>query len=341
MTHIYLLTLPESFASGVLGPLDLLATDDILLRRVTGEPECAGNRFHIELVGPTRKVTMTFGRALEVDRTLAEATSADVIYIPPLAVLPDELHEFDPAVLEWLRERHAEGVQICSACTGTLLMAAAGILDGECATTHWAYKQLFDRHYPQVELKIERTLVVSGAQRRLITAGAHASWHDLMLFLMHRHVGAAAARQTAKVFLLDWHDLDQTAYATFRAPMQHGDAEVHEAQDWLAENASHPRPVETVIECSSLPKRSFLRRFRQATGYTPIQYTQQLRVENAKSLLESTDEPVEEIAWHVGYEDAAYFRRLFKRVTGINPAKYRKSFRTPPDVTELLQKAEA
>ncbi len=337
MTRIFLLTLPESFASGVLGPADLLATDDNFLDRITGEPQRSHQRFHIELVGQEPTVPAPFGRAVSVDRLLADAEGADVIYVPPLALPPDQTPAFHPEVLEWLRREHGSGALICAACTGTLLMGASGILDGEPATTHWAYSELFRRCYPRVELQPQRTLVVGGEEQRLVTAGAHASWHDLMLFLIHRFAGAAAARKVAKVFLLDWHDLDQSAYACFRTPLQHGDEVILGAQQWLAANVPHASPVEAVVARSGLPPRSFLRRFRQVTGHTPLRYVQQLRIDRAKTLLEESDDPVESIAAQTGYEDAPYFRRLFKRTTGMTPAEYRRSFRTPANVAALLE----
>lgn len=337
MKRVFVLTVPEAFSSGVLGPLDLLRAEDAFLDLITGEPERPAQHFQVELVGPSDSVPMTFGRNLAVDRLLDDARGADVVYVPPLALMPDRTPSFDDAVLAWLGDRKREGAQVCAACTGTLLMAAAGLLDGECATTHWAYEDIFRRSYPKVDLKVARTLVVTGEDQCLVTAGAHASWHDLMLYVIHRYAGAAAARKVAKVFLLDWHDLDQSAYASFREPLQHGDEAVLIAQRWLAEHLHHDRAVETAAAASGLPERSFLRRFRQATGHTPLRYLQHLRIERAKSLLESSDQSVEAVAWRVGYEDVPYFRRLFRKTTGINPAQYRKSFRTPPDVQALLE----
>lgn len=335
--RVFLLTVPQVFASGVVGAQDLLATEDHFLDRITREPERSGHRFDVHLVGTQRRVATPFGQTLDVDVLLEDAAGADIVYVPPLALVPDQPPVFEAAVLEWLSARYAEGAEVCAACTGTLLPAAAGLLDGEPATTHWAFGDLFRACYPGVDLRIERTLVAGGENHRLVTAGAHASWQDLMLYLLHRHAGAATARKVAKVFLLDWHELDQNAYAMFLAPMRHGDDVVRKAQEWLAGHLRHHNPVEAAADVCGLPKRSFLRRFRQVTGHTPLRYLQHLRVEKAKALLEDHEASVEQIAWVVGYDDPPYFRRLFKSFTGVTPADYRRSFRTPSNVKNLLE----
>ena len=336
MRRFYLVTLPQSFASGVLGAKDLLTAGARLLAH--GDAGDAGGRlpFATELVGATRRVETTFGPPLDMDRVLAETGPADVVYISPLAFMPENEPRYDPALLKWLRAQHAAGAVVCAACTGTLPLAASGLLDGLPATTHWAYTELFRRNHPTVDLDPRRTLIAGGTDYRLVTAGAHASWYDLMLYLIHRFSGAATARRLARLFLLDWHELDQNAYASFRDERQHGDAAVQEAQQWFRANLSHPEPVEAAIAASGLSARSFHRRFRQATGHTPIQYVQRVRVEHAKDRLESADESVEAVAWRVGYEDVAHFRRLFRRLTGLAPGQYRKAFRTPPNIAEQL-----
>lgn len=339
MQHVHLVTLPQSFASGVIGARDLLNLDSSLLHAIDERVGAAGVSFHTEMVGAQREVDTVFGPPLIVDRLFGETAPADLVYIPPIAVSLDDEPTYDPAMLDWLREQYSAGALVCAACTGTLPLAASGLLDGMPATTHWAYEQAFRHHFPNVDLDARRTLVVGGDDARVVTAGAHASWYDLMLYLIHRYSGAATARRIARIFLLDWHDLDQNAYASFRDNRQHGDSVILAAQDWLRENLSSPDPVESAVEASGLAARSFHRRFRQATGRTPLQYLHQLRVERAKDLLEASDLAIDEIAWQVGYEDTPYFRRLFRRTTGVTPAHYRKAFRTPANIADQIPPA--
>lgn len=336
MQHVYLLTIPESFSSGVLGAMDLLRLDPELIHAVDGRGADRIPTFRAELVGGSRTVHTRLGPPLTMDRLYTEAGPGDIVYIPPLLVPPDREPAADDAMIDWLCSQYEAGAMLCAACTGTLTLAATGLLDDVPATTHWAYADIFRRLYPRVDLRPSRTLVVGGDDMRLVTAGAHASWYDLMLYLLHRFAGADAARRIAKIFLLDWHDVDQNAYASFRDNRQHEDNVILDAQEWLNGNLTHPEPVDAAQAHSGLPERSFHRRFRRATGHTPLRYVQRLRVERAKDLLESSDLSVDEVAWRVGYGDCAYFRRLFKRVTGLSPAVYRRSFRTPANVADQL-----
>jgi transcriptional regulator GlxA family with amidase domain len=210
-----------------------------------------------------------------------------------------------------------------------MLLADTGLLDGESATVHWAYEDGLRRHYPTVALEAKKVMVEAGSDGRLITTGGHAAWYDAVLHLIGRTCGPEAAARTARFFLIDWHAGEQTAYAAFRERTDHGDAVVRECQAWLARNLSDPTPVESVEGHSGLAPRTFKRRFKNATGLTVIDYVQRLRVERAKSLLEGGDAAVDDVSWRVGYEDVAFFRRLFKRTTGMAPGAYRKRFRIP------------
>jgi transcriptional regulator GlxA family with amidase domain len=172
-------------------------------------------------------------------------------------------------------------------------------------------------------------LVATGEREQLIMAGASASWHDLVLYLVARHVGPTAAQAVAKFLLLQWHADGQGPYVPFDPPTGHGDAVVLAAQEWLRTSYAVAAPVAELVERSGLPERTFTRRFRRATGHSPIAYVQRVRVEEAKRRLERTSEPVEDIAYAVGYEDPASFRRVFKRIAGVAPGVYRRKLQLP------------
>jgi transcriptional regulator GlxA family with amidase domain len=194
---------------------------------------------------------------------------------------------------------------------------------------HFAYAREFAAAHPAVRIHPERVLVISGAREELISSGASNTWHDLALYLIARYVGATIAQDVARRFALQWHQDGLAPFITFEGNTDHGDAEVQAGQRWLREHFSIVNPVEAMIQRSRLAARTFKRRFAAATGLTPIEYVQRLRVEDAKRRLERTDASVDEISWRVGYEDAAFFRRLFKRTTGMAPGAYRKRFRIP------------
>jgi len=221
---------------------------------------------------------------------------------------------------------YRQGSVVCSACSGALLLAEAGLLDGQEITTHWNLATTFRDEFPSVRLRLEHELVASGADGRIITSGASAAWHDLALYVIARFGGAELACEAARFFMFEWHSDGQALYLDFEEPLDHGDGAVLRAQAWLADNWRTPNPVEAMTEQSGLAERSFKRRFRQATGHSPIAYVQQLRVHHAKRRLLRTSEPIDEIAWRVGYEDPSAFRRLFKRLTRVTPGAYRRKF---------------
>lgn len=214
-------------------------------------------------------------------------------------------------------------------CTGVLLLAETGLLDRREATIHWAFAPTFRRHYPDVRLRTEDVLVTTGERDEFVMSGGVTSWHDLALYLISKHVGPTAADGMARLLMLQWHSEGQAPYVTFSPPRDHGDALVLQLQAWLEAHYMVANPVEEMVQRSGLPRRSFERRFARAVGSSPIAYVQALRVEQAKRRLERTAAPVDEISYAVGYDNVAFFRRLFKRMTRLTPAAYRRKFQMP------------
>jgi len=234
-----------------------------------------------------------------------------------------------PRLVEWLRRMHDRGAVLCSACSGVFLLAETGLFDGKDVTVHFGYATAFASSYPAIPIHPDRVLVISGRREELVSSGASTTWHDLVLYLIARNVGATAAQELARMFALQWHQDGLTPYIIFEGRNDHGDGDIQGAQQWVSTHFSVANPVEGMIKRSRLAERTFKRRFSAATGLTPIAYVQRLRIEDAKRRLERTDASVDEISWRVGYEDAAFFRRLFKRRTGLAPGAYRKRFRIP------------
>jgi transcriptional regulator GlxA family with amidase domain len=268
------------------------------------------------------------GISITPDLTFEEAKRANIVVVCDLGIsFDEETRGRWPAAAAWLRAQHAQGAIICSACTGSLMLAEAGLLDGEEATCHWAATETMRSRYPKVRLRPERVLVASGAGHRIVTAGATASWTDLALYLVARFCGEDEARRAAKLFLFGDRSAGQLPFAARVRPRQHDDAAIAAAPGWIAEHYAEANPVAGMTAASGLASRTFKRRFEAATGYAPLAYALSLRIEEAKQMLETTDEPIEAVAGEVGYVEAAAFRRVFKRATGISPLQYRQKFR--------------
>lgn len=287
--------------------------------------------FDVEIVAAEDAPLVTFsGFPVRPDRRIADVGRTDVVIVPGMAVEKgDWVPGRHPELVAWLVKMHEAGAVLCSACSGGMLLAETGLLDGREATVHWAYEASFRERFPDVELRTEEALVVSGKDEEFVMSGAAASWQDLVLYLMGRYAGPVATRAVARFLLLQSHPEGQAPYVAFQAPRDHGDAAVLGVQEWLDDHYDRSGPVEAMVERSGLPARTFKRRFKAATGHTPISYVQHLRVRRAKHLLETTDRSIDRVAWRVGYRDPSFFRRLFKRLAGTSPGVYRRRFRLP------------
>jgi transcriptional regulator GlxA family with amidase domain len=327
--RVSLLVLPDATLGSLTGMFDTLSCFPLLGTFDDSVP--TESPFAVELVAASDgSVPTASGVALPVHRSVADPARTDIAIVPSLLVAGGTWRRGRyPDLVAWLERLHGEGAMLCSACSGVLLIAETGLLSGRDATMHPAYAATFRSNFPDVRLLLDETLVATGEREELVSAGASASWHDLVLYLVARHVGPTAAQAIAKFMLLQWHTDGQAPYVPFDAPRDHGDAIVLKAQEWLQTAYAVAAPVTELVERSGLPERTFKRRFARATGYSPIAYVQHVRVEEAKRRLERTSEPVDAISYAVGYEDPASFRRLFKRITGVPPGVYRRKLQLP------------
>jgi transcriptional regulator GlxA family with amidase domain len=325
--HVSIVALPEASVSTLAGILDVL--NGPALVGVSG-PD-AVPPFRVEVVGEQRGILpLASGVPFQIGRSVAEVEATDIVIVPSVVLQGGQWQKGRyPALLAWVQRMHAQGAMLCSACSGIFLLAETGLFDGKDATVHFWYARTFQALYPQVVIHPERVLVISGLREELVCSGASTTWHDLVLYLTARHAGATTAQEVARLFALQWHQDGLTPYMVFEGRTDHGDGEILSAQQWLGSHFSVAHPVEEMIRRSRLAERTFKRRFVAATGVTPIAYVQRLRIEDAKRRLERTEAPVDEVSWRVGYEDPAFFRRLFKRTTGMAPGAYRKRFRIP------------
>lgn len=324
---VLILAVPETAGSALYGMVDVLsATGNIwqTLVRSGDESEC----FRVRIVSPGGGL-FTCGNGVPVNPHCAieDDPEASIVILPEIWLGPDEsVSGRYPALIDWVRRRHARDAYIYSACSGAVLLAETGLLDGCRATSHWGYQDLFRQQYPEVRFDPAPNLVYADAKGRIVTAGGTTSWHDLALHIIARHASPGEALRIAKVYLLKWHDEGELPYTALVRPLPHGDSVARRAEACLQEHFREPDAIGQVVALAGIPERTFKRRFKAATGVSLIEYLQNLRVEEGKRLLESGDLPVEEISESVGYSDASFFRRLFKRLVGLTPSRYRRMF---------------
>ena len=248
---------------------------------------------------------------------------------PMMAVLvPPSIAEFTedqapPALLQWLRLQHAGGTVLGGVCIGSIMLARSGLLDGRSATTHWSSAKSFAACYPAVRLEADKPIVDDGD---LITSAGLMAWSELGLRLVDRLMGPSIAADTARFLVIEHSASASQCGSNFAPLLRHGDGAVLKVQHWLQASGAVDVSVAAMAQEANLEERTFLRRFRNATGLKPTEYCQHLRVGKARQMLEFTNGTIDHIAWTVGYQDPSAFRAIFKKITGLSPSDYRNRF---------------
>lgn len=325
--EVLIVAVPETAGSALYGMLDvLLAAGNVWQTLVRAQEKQA--HFRVRIVAPVREPFACGNRVPVVpDCAVADDPAARVVILPELWLGPDEdLEGRYPPLMDWIRRQYRQGASLYSACSGAVMLAATGLLDHREATSHWGYQELFSKRYPQVRFRPEPNLVFADAAGRIVTAGGTTSWHDLALHIISRYCSPGEAMRIAQVYLLKWHGEGQLPYRALVRRTPHTDAVVRGCEAWLEAHFREDGALPRAVARAKIPERTLKRRFKAATGLSLIEHLQNLRVEEAKRLLERGELPVDEISAEVGYDDASFFRRLFRRRTGIMPSEYRRMF---------------
>ena len=322
-----ILAIPETAGSALYGMVDVLSSAGNLWQTLI-RSDVQQTLFNVRIVSTT-KAAFICGNDIPVQPhvSIHDDPSAQIIILPEMWLGPDEsMQGRYPALLNWIQRKHEQGSEICSACSGSILLAETGLLNGRTATSHWGYQDLFKKNYPQIKFEPASNLVFADRAGKIITAGGTTSWHDLALHIIARYASPGEALHIAKVYLLKWHPEGQLPYSNLVRNTPHTDSLVKQCEQFLTDNHHEIDAIKKVIAVAGIPERTLKRRFKAATGSSLIEYIQNLRVEQAKHLLETCDTAIEEISATIGYLDTSFFRRLFKRLTGLSPGKYRQMF---------------
>jgi transcriptional regulator GlxA family with amidase domain len=286
----------------------------------TGE----GPRFRVRTATIDGKKTQNFVPVtLEPTLALTDVEKTDLVVIPTAGMDLVQSRKHNAKLVEWLAEGRAKKTAVAGICTGVSLLAAAGLLDGREATTHWGVVDYCRALYPQVDWTPDR--FVTEADNVFCGGGLYASI-DLSLYLVERYCGHMVAVQTAKALLLETPRIWQSTYAAQPPRSTHDDGPVQKAQKWLFGHFREQVDLDDLATKVGMSPRNFARRFKAATGESPLAYLHRLRIDRAKHYLESAHKSVQEISLDIGYEDVAFFRQLFRRYTGTSPKEYRGRF---------------
>ncbi len=279
----------------------------------------------VETVAATEhSVTLMGGMIMEPQRTVAEVKSTDLIFIPALWRNPQPILQQNTAIIEWLKQQYAQGALICAVGTGVCLPAAAGLLNNKPATTHWYYLDTFEKHYPEVLLNKQ---YLQTAADRIYCAGSVNAGADLIIHLINHYFGSAIAGEVEKQFSPEIRRNYEHEVYSLTGELNHDDECIMLAQTWLRNNYQNEVNIKALAEHVDMSARNFDRRFKKAVNSSPSQYLRKIRLDEAKSLLRTSNLAITEVAALVGYNDPAYFSRLFSQRYRTSPSSYRQQVR--------------
>lgn len=322
MIEVTILLLEETFSSTAIGPLEVFRHAGTLWNLLTGRPQ--DPRFRVTTASVDGRTVRCDGPVhIRPEAAITAIRRSDLIFIPTTGLNLEDVVERNAPLVPWLRRWHKRGVPIASVCSGVGLVAASGLLDGKRATTHWGLADRFREKYPQVKWMPE--LMVTEDRGMYCGGGVHAAL-DLSLYLVEKFCGHDIAVQSAKALLIDTPRAWQAGFAIVPLKTEHSDERISKAQEWMHQNFHKSFPLETPAQAAGMSQRNFVRRFKKATGDSPLVYLQKIRIAAAKRLLENDNRSMQEISDAVGYQDVAFFRGLFQRHTSVSPSAYRQKF---------------
>lgn len=321
MKRVTILAMFNTMASTVTGPMDVFYQAGVIWNYFQGQEVTPF--FKTEIVTtdgePFRCLN---GTRMLPDGSIRNVASTDLIIVSSILNIAKTM-KYQGEVVDWLKHHYRRGTHIATICTGAFVLAETGLLDGKTATTHWGAADEFRRRYPQIHLKPERLITDEGD---LFCSGGMNAGTDLSLYLVEKYCGHEVALQSSKALISDIGRSLQAPYAIFQFQKDHNDRRILAVQKLIEENFDQDYPYEELASRFGMSRRTFERRFKAATGDTPLAYLQRVRVEAAKRLLESQKLSFDEITYRVGYEDSSTFRKIFLKQTGLRPKEYQRRF---------------
>jgi transcriptional regulator GlxA family with amidase domain len=280
--------------------------------------------FKIQLAGISKEVEYYDGLV-----TIKPHTDISSISKTNLIVVPSLNHNYHDAAsknqqfIDWIEHQYKNGAEIATICTGAFLLAPSGLLDGKTCSTHWAAADNFRANFPNVNLQPDKLIT---DENGIYTVGGAYSFLNLIIYLIEKYYDRQTAIFCSKVFQIEIDRHSQSAFAIFTGQKAHGDEMVKEAQTYI-ENKLHDKiSVEELSSKFAVGRRNFDRRFIKATGNTPVEYSQRVKIEWAKKAFETSRKTVNEVMYDVGYSDLKAFREVFRKITGMSPLEYRSKY---------------
>lgn len=280
--------------------------------------------FEVRLAGLSKKVIFHDGIfSVKPHLHIDDVKKTDLIIIPAVNKDFDTSIKLNKKVIAWLKSQYDQGAEIASICTGAFLLASSGLLEGRTCSTHWAAADRFKELFPDVNVAPD--LLITD-ENGLYTNGGAFSFLNLLLYLVEKYYDRPTAIICSKVFQIDIDRHSQSPFTIFQGQKNHGDELIHRAQEIIEKKLEEKISMEYLSSKLAISRRSFDRRFIKATGNTPIEYLQRVKMEAAKKHLETSNKTINEVMYQVGYSDMKAFREVFKKVTGMSPLEYKNRY---------------
>jgi transcriptional regulator GlxA family with amidase domain len=280
--------------------------------------------FTIQLAGISTEVDFYEGLFTVKPHTdIAAITKTNLIIIPSLNHNYEKAVKANVALVDWIAQQYKEGAEVASICTGAFLLASSGLLDGKSCSTHWAAAENFRIMFPKVNLKTDQLIT---DEHGIYTNGGAYSFLNLMIYLVEKYFDRQTAIFCSKVFQIEIDRNSQSAFVIFTGQKLHGDEVVKQAQAYIESNLDEKISVEHLSSKFAVGRRNFDRRFIKATGNTPVEYSQRVKIEKAKKALETSRKTINEVMYEVGYSDVKAFREVFRKITGMSPVEYKGKY---------------
>ena len=280
--------------------------------------------FEVELVGVKKQIKLNNGIfSVHTNRLLKEVDKTDLVFIPALFGDMTSAIAKNKTVVPWIVDQYRKGAEVASLCVGAFLLASTGLLNGKKCSTHWGYQSEFREMYPDVEV-VEGGIVTED-KRIYSSGGAHSYW-NLLLYLLEKYTDRETAILASKYFAIDIDRDSQSAFAMFKGQKNHKDKEILKAQEYIEKNIHEKISTDELAKISAIGRRTFERRFKDATSNSVLEYIQRIKIEAAKRRFETSRKNINEVMYEVGYTDTKAFRDLFKKLTGLTPVEYRNKY---------------
>ena len=280
--------------------------------------------FEVEYVGLTPFVSANDGEyTIRTDRLLRDVSKTDLLIIPPVYGDIADGIKINADAIPHIRKLYKKGCSVASLCLGAFLLAETGLLNGKKCSTHWAYLDEFRARYPGIEVVDGAIITEVG---NIYSSGGASSLWNLVLYLIEEFSDRETAVLISKNFALDIGRSSQAVFTVFKGQKKHADEEIMKVQDYIEMNYNEKMSIDELAAIGNSGRRTFERRFRQATSNTPLEYIQRVRIEAAKRFFEASRKNVGEVMFDVGYTDTRAFRDAFKKVTGLTPIEYRNKY---------------